>query len=353
MKAVETTTNALAKLIEMSKTYSNYDLEICVGYISASGVLNLRPLFDAAKQRRVVAALNVSNSLAAFQLLQEYEAEVYVYPPDGYAIFHPKIYLGTTTNNAWAMVGSSNLTQNGLHRNVEYNLFHEGQRHTEPFVSIEAQVQSFRHQAYVLDTALEAELKKIDKAVWRSRSESDFSARLKALGITPKRQSPLSVPLDAQNAAIKTLMDFARDTYLEYAYQMLLLLVILEHLDENGQLPIKMAIDSFKRFYKHRINSGLSAEKLYRARRARVENDQISDSQMKTVIKEGPFLRFERQGLLDLDESGTYFIVNSALLPGLTPAVKASLRTLAIERMAEHYAEPTANIESMVSRTIG
>jgi hypothetical protein len=57
MKAVETTTHALGKLIEMSKTYSNYDLEICVGYISASGVLNLRPLFDAAKQRRVVVAL--------------------------------------------------------------------------------------------------------------------------------------------------------------------------------------------------------------------------------------------------------------------------------------------------------
>src|SRR6266567_2913605 len=67
----------------------------------------------------------------------------------GYALFHPKIYLGTLHALACAMIGSSNLTNSGLSTNVEQNLFVTGQRHSEPFRSIETQIAAFVQQAYL------------------------------------------------------------------------------------------------------------------------------------------------------------------------------------------------------------
>ncbi|MGZ6367911.1 MAG: phospholipase D-like domain-containing protein, partial [Ktedonobacteraceae bacterium] len=82
-----------------------------------------------------------------------------------YTLFHPKIYFGKLNAQAWAMVGSSNLTKRGLSLNVEHNLFITGQRHTEPFISIEAQIAAFCSEAYPFDSAIEKELAKIEEGL--------------------------------------------------------------------------------------------------------------------------------------------------------------------------------------------
>jgi HKD family nuclease len=91
-------------------------------------------------------------------LQDDCNVEVYVYVTSLYTLFHPKIYFDKLNAQARAMVGSSNLTKRGLSLNVEHNLFITGQRHREPFISIEAQIAAFCSQAYLFDSNIEKEL---------------------------------------------------------------------------------------------------------------------------------------------------------------------------------------------------
>jgi len=76
------------------------------------------------------------------------------------------------------MVDSSNLTKSGLSLNVEHNLFISGQRHTEPFISIEAQIAAFCSQAYLFDAAIEKELAMIEHGLRNNTSDIEYKKRL-------------------------------------------------------------------------------------------------------------------------------------------------------------------------------
>jgi len=121
-------------------------------------------MLKTAPKARAIVGLNVLNRVSAFQMLRDdCNVEVYVYVTSIYTLFHPKIYFGKMNAQAWALVGSSNLTKRGLSMNVEHNLFITGQRHTEPFISIEAQVAAFCNQAYLFDIDIETKLRKIER----------------------------------------------------------------------------------------------------------------------------------------------------------------------------------------------
>jgi hypothetical protein len=54
----------------------------------------------------------------------------------------------------------------------------------------------------------------------------------------------LTIPDEAQQVALETLFEFTENTKLEYASQMLLLLVMLKWADENGQFSLKYVMSS-------------------------------------------------------------------------------------------------------------
>src|SRR5258708_39648526 len=153
----DTTINAVDKSLEVllkaEKDFQGYSLDFCSGYVSTDGVLLLDRMLQTAPKALAIVGVNPINRVSAFQMLRDdCEVEVYVYVTSTYTLFHPKIYFGTSNVQAWAMVGSSNLTKSGLSLNVEHNLFITGQRHTEPFVSIESQIAPFLHQSYLFDS---------------------------------------------------------------------------------------------------------------------------------------------------------------------------------------------------------
>ncbi len=238
------------------------------------------------------------------------------------------------------MVGSSNLTKRGLSLNVEHNLFVTGQRHTEPFISIETQIAAFCSQAYLFDADIEKELAKIERELRSNASDLEYKKRLQAIGIKPKAQLELTIPEEAQQVALETLFEFIENTKLEYAYQMLLLLVMLKWADEDGEFSLNETAHCFSEFYRLRREAGLPAEKSYGLKHAVVDNPRATQSQLRQMLKTSPFPRFERQGLLDLSEDERYFVVNPALLEALTTRVRESLRRKAI-------------IEAMVVRAVG
>jgi hypothetical protein len=146
----------------------------------------------------------------------------------------------------------------------------------------------------------------------------------------------LTIPEEAHQVALETPFEFTENTKLEYAYQMLLLLVMLKWADEDGQFSLKEAANCFSEFYRLRREAGLPAEISYALKHTVVDNPNATPSQMRQMLKTSPFPRFERQGLLDLSEDDRYFVVNPALLEALTPTVRESLWRKGIGRLVEH-----------------
>jgi hypothetical protein len=345
---------SLAVLLQAEKDFPGYALDICSGYVSADGVVLLKRMLRAAPKARAIVGLNVSNRLSAFQMLRDdCNVEVYLYVTSFYTLFHPKIYFGTLNAQAWAMVGSSNLTKSGLTKNVENNLFITGQRHTEPFLTIEAQIDAFCSEAYIFDSTIEKELGKVEEGLRAGTSEKEYRQRLLTLGLKPKAQLGIAIPDEAQQVALETLFSFVENTKLEYAYQMLLLLVMLKWADEHGEFSLKETARCFGEFYRLRREAGLPAEVSRGLKQAVVDNPKVSISQLCLMLKTSPFPRFERQGLLELSEDERFFVVNPALLEALTPAVREKLRRMAIARLAEHFGEREDEVERRVIVSIG
>lgn len=353
----ETTISAvdksLAMLLKAEKDFPGYSLDFCSGYVSTDGVLLVKKMLKSSPKARAIVGLNTTNRISAFQMLRDdCGVEVYVYVTRSFMLFHPKIYFGTLNAQAWAMVGSSNLTKSGLSSNIEHNLFITGQRHTEPFISIESQIEAFCQQAYLFDLSLEKELRKVEHKLNGNSSDSVYKNLLFYHGIRPKAGLDFGIPSEACQVALETLIEFTDNTLLEYAYQMLLLLVMLNRVDREGSFSLEETANCFYGFYSLRRSAGLPIEKAYRTRQAIVTNIHISSAKIRYMLKTSPFPRFERQGLLDISEDGKYFIVNPALIVSLTPPIKEYLRKKAIERISQHFGEDEKIIEAMIKQTI-
>ena len=332
------TDQALTMLLQAERDFPGYALDICSGYVSTNGILPIKKLLTSAPKVRAIVGLNPTNRLSAFQMLShDCGVELYVYITNIGRLFHPKIYLGVLNAQAWMMIGSSNLTYNGLSGNIEQNVFVTGQRHTEPFVSIVSQIVAYQQQAYLFDANIEKQLQEIERKLGSYPQEAEYKKRLFASGIRPKTTVERVIPLEAQQTALDTLFNFATNTYLEYGYQMLLLLAMLDKADKHGLLSIDEAAHYFIEFYKQRREAGLPGEKMYGFKRAIMDAPNVSLAKARQMIKTSPFPRFERQGLLDISEDGQYFVVNPALMEALTEEVKERLRKLATKRLEKHF----------------
>ncbi|HYU75220.1 MAG TPA: phospholipase D-like domain-containing protein [Ktedonobacteraceae bacterium] len=347
MTTVQTVDNALQQLLATAKNFPGASLDICSGYISTNGISSLRAMFTSARSVRAVVDLNPTNRLNAFRMLRSFGAQVYIYVAPPRTIFHPKIYFGALETQVWALIGSSNLTESGMATNVEHNLFITGQRHTEPFSSLEARIESFIKQSYPFDRELEKSLLEVERKMVRDPQTNKYDAYLLASGIKPKEKLELTIPAEVQRAALETLFKFARSTRLEYAYQMLLLLVMLNRSDANGWFSVNETARCFIAFYRMCREAGLPPEKRRGSKLAVVDNPNARLAEIAEMIKTRPFPRFEREGLLGLSDNDQYFVINPALLEGLNAEVREALKELAIKRMGEHFGEDIMNIEAM------
>lgn len=353
MTNVQTVDNALDLLLQTAKDFSGASLDICTGYISTSGILSLQSMLKSASTPRAIVGLNPTNRLNAFRKLRALGVQVYIYVAPPRTLFHPKIYFGASGTQAWAMIGSSNLTESGMLNNIEHNLLITGQRHIEPFSSIEARIEAFIKQSYPFDHEFEKRLLEVERKMMRGSEANRYDEYLTSSGIIPKEKLEQAIPVEVQRVALETLYKFSRSTRLEYAYQMLLLLIMLYAGDENGWFSVEKAARYFIEFYRLRREAGLLPEKKRGNKLAVADNPHTSVAEMCEMVKTNPFPRFERQGLLELSEDGQYFVTNGALLKVLTLEVKNELRAIAIERLAEHFDESTISLSNLLETAFG
>jgi hypothetical protein len=195
----------------------------------------------------------------------------------------------------------------------------------------------------------------IAQGIRRAVEESveKYQKRLHPSGIRRKEKSLPAVLGDPQ-VALGNLTEFAKTTDLEYAYQMLLLLVMLSRSDKRGVFSVEVTARCFDQFYRLRREAGFSpVEKKRGGKTAVVDKPNVSLNELKTLVKTRPFPRFERVGLLDLSEDEMYFLINPIVLGVLIPDVKDMLRKFAISRMVVHFEEDETKIEERVIVAIG
>src|SRR5436190_12141963 len=85
--------DSLQVLLQVGADFPNADIDFCVGYVTASGVLLLKRMLNTAHKTRAVVGLCVQNKVSAFQRLQDFGVEVYLYTTGSNTIFHPKYIL--------------------------------------------------------------------------------------------------------------------------------------------------------------------------------------------------------------------------------------------------------------------
>nr|BBH94368.1 hypothetical protein KTA_25670 [Thermogemmatispora argillosa] len=344
----------LEQLVAIAERYSGMDLELAVAYISPNGVRGLNPLIKAAKRTRITVGVAPVNRVEAFRQLQELGAEIYIYLTEPGYTFHPKVYYGSMSNGlAWAMIGSSNLTNNGLGLNVELNLLIEGRRFGEPFTKLEAVLEGYRKQAHPLTEELYRKLEAAEQRLGSQVRERDYAEYLCRKGISVAARPTLSIPEPLQHQALEELERYMRETRMVYAYQMLLCLVMLTRADERGFFSQRETAACVRRFYQLRDQEGLPRERRRGGRRAAIEDPELDEDAFIDIIRINPFPRLERRGLLEKSTEGDYYIVSPVLVQALTPEVRARLRDLAIQRLVQHFKEERATIERLVSKAIG
>ncbi|MBX5451651.1 phospholipase D-like domain-containing protein [Thermogemmatispora sp.] len=352
--SVSLVTQPLEQLVDIAQRYRGMDLELAVAYISPNGVHSLSPLMAAARRTRITVGVAPVNRVETFRKLQELGAEVFIYITEPGYTFHPKVYYGCTSNAlAWALVGSSNLTNNGLGLNVELNLLIEGRRFCEPFTKLEAILEGYRRQAYFLTEELYKKLKAAEQHLGSQVRERDYIEYLSKKGLSVAARPQLIIPEPLQHQALNELEHYMRETRMVYAYQMLLCLVILTHTDERGSFSQHEVAACFRRFYQLRDQEGLPRERQHGMRRAAIDDPELEEGTLIDIIRIDPFPRLERRGLLEISPEGDYYIVNPALVQALTPEARARLRELAIQRLAQHFGEDRATIERLVRKAIG
>ncbi len=102
------------------------DLKVLVAFASSSGTSRLYgPLRDfVAAGGQVEIHVGIANDFTSMQAVEHLLAagtRVFAFDTGDTVTFHPKVYLLQGNGLAWASVGSSNLTAEGLYRNFEAN----------------------------------------------------------------------------------------------------------------------------------------------------------------------------------------------------------------------------------------
>jgi len=103
-----------------------HDVLIFSAFVTSSGTQRLAPgLRDVVRTGgRVRALIGVRNGLTSLQAVGDLLAagvEVWGLDTGGSILYHPKIYALRGANAGWVSVGSSNLTGDGMYRNIETN----------------------------------------------------------------------------------------------------------------------------------------------------------------------------------------------------------------------------------------
>lgn len=137
MRVETVTTNDSSLLSAVRSTLERADNAfMCVAFVQEKGLLLLRKELEGLRRRKVCTRLLVTTTFqtttpAALSMAMDLGVDVRVLNPGAGRTFHPKLYLGDTSDSSRAVIGSANLT-GGLFANIEAAVALHGRRSDQP-----------------------------------------------------------------------------------------------------------------------------------------------------------------------------------------------------------------------------
>lgn len=117
-----TKSNHAASVVELLAKPGIKKALISVAFARTAGIDVIEETLQklGSKAKVFVGIRNEITSIQALKQLLGYKVQLYIVDTGSrHVIFHPKIYLATNENSGDVIIGSANLTFNGLHNNIE------------------------------------------------------------------------------------------------------------------------------------------------------------------------------------------------------------------------------------------
>jgi hypothetical protein len=136
--------------------------------------------------------------------------------------------------------------------------------------------------------------------------------------------------------SIKSLfLQFVKKMDMSSSYKPVLLLSLLDKADKRGRARLGDVVDSFWHYYLARARAGLQVE---RSNLRMFEAQRLSEDEVRSVMLEMPFTKFERRRFLCYDKSDLAFIrFQPKLWEQLTTEDLAILRGYCEQAIANYY----------------
>lgn len=230
-------------------------LWLCSAYLSRDGVTAIADLLAAAPTIESVLGAGHLTDPAALRSLQGYRSAIHLVPHDpGGAEFHPKCYLGRRRDGqAWAAVGSANLTGGGAGGNVELLATVTGPGDHPFFADLTDWLEEMRSCALPLTPDLLAAVEQMHGAHRAAAREQAAGAdpaavREQLTGALSAGGTPLVTARElVQRLHRQVLLQYVRTTKVFASYKLVILGLLLR--TRHGRLSLSECARRFHTFY--------------------------------------------------------------------------------------------------------
>lgn len=130
-------------------------------------------------------------------------------------------------------------------------------------------------------------------------------------------------------------LEFVGDMAMTRSYKPVFLLALLEHADENGHARVTDVAASFRQFYVERLANGEAAEL---QTSPMLKPDEVSDTDLQTLINRSPFSRFERLDYVGYAKDRAFYQINKIIWRELKrEGARRKVESLARESIENYY----------------
>ena len=194
---LEENSSVAKELIELLSSDKYNKFTCLVAFASHGGITALTPYILRAKNKgvKIKIILGVDQKCTSKEALEEvlsWGGDSYIYYTLNASIFHPKVYLFENCDYYTLIVGSNNLTEGGLVRNVECSLLVQDMQgtsvHSAFYTYWKDILNSTEENLYAITQELIDQL--YEKKIIPSDSEHAMTSAEKRINISSREKSP-------------------------------------------------------------------------------------------------------------------------------------------------------------------
>lgn len=301
------------------------ELWICSAYIRKDGVQAVRPLLKARHIRAVLGAGEQTEPLAVKELSSRH-VQVRLVQHTAKSEFHPKCYVGLEQGGeAWAVVGSANLTGRGAEGNVELMTVVEGEA-TDPYFVMLLEWLGVQYRTG--HPATDAIMKGIT-AMFEARGTATTEQLL------ARKQMEEAFAVAERDRGRRSILTYIGSTKLLTSYKLVILGVLLHAPD--GRLPLEECANRFQAFYQALQGQGVPPERRLRGGKqiAMITPLEHDLKRVISLLRGRKDLTIKKRGFVRYHEGAT----GTQLIAGanLSAAERLEAQTALVERLTAYY----------------